>query len=492
MHNIRMNAKIKNLKKLTLILFLTLITIFSMPMNAFAYVDWPENVNVLSEGAILMDADSGAVIYGKNMHEHYNPASITKLLTALIVVENCNLDDTVTFSKNAVYNVEPGSSSAGIDAGDTLTVRDCLYAMLLQSANEAANALAEHTAGSIEAFAKMMNDKAASLGCKDSHFANPSGLNNPEHYTSAYDYALISRAAFKNPTVTEIDSATYYNLPPTSRVPTGQTLYSHHSMLRKNSGNYYQNAICGKTGYTTLAGNTLVTYARTDKIGLITVVLNGNKTHYVDTQSLLDFGFANFKNVKLKSSDIGTNFKSNLALIPNFNEYTIEPDDNASITLPNDADVSEVESAMDFEQSKDPASNTLCKIDYKYNGRPIGSVDVIAKKNTSYETGTNNNTGEVTSGTTGNSNPTSTAGTVTQGFSNVMLSISKKNMIIGGGIAGIILLLIIIISIRVHLAKKKSDLSDRELRIYRLLKNGWSATDCGISEDEAKYIIEKH
>lgn len=492
MHNIRMNAKIKNLKKLTLILFLTLITVFSMPMNTFAYVDWPENVNVLSEGAILMDADSGAVIYGKNMHEHYYPASITKLLTALIVVENCNLDDTVTFSKNAVYNVEPGSSSAGIDAGDTLTVRDCLYAMLLQSANEAANALAEHTAGSIEAFAKMMNDKAASLGCKDSHFANPSGLNNPEHYTSAYDYALISRAAFKNPTVTEIDSATYYNLPPTSRVPTGQTLYSHHSMLRKNSGNYYQNAICGKTGYTTLAGNTLVTYARTDKIGLITVVLNGNKTHYVDTQSLLDFGFANFKNVKLKSSDIGTNFKSNLALIPNFNEYTIEPDDNASITLPNDADVSEVESAMDFEQSESPTANSLCKIDYKYNGRPVGSVDIIAKKNASYEANTNNNTGEVASTAAGNSNPTSTANTGTQGFSNVMLSISKKNMIIGGGIAGIILLLIIIISIRVHLAKKKSDLSDRELRIYGLLKNGWSATDCGISEDEAKYIIEKH
>ena len=212
----------------------------------------------------------------------------------------------------------------------------------------------------------------------------------------------------------------------------------------------------------------------------------------MDTQSLLDFGFANFKNVKLKSSDIGTNFKSNLALIPNFNEYTIEPDDNASITLPNDADVSEVESAMDFEQSESPTANALCKIDYKYNGRPIGSVDVIAKKNANYEANSNNNTGEVASTATGNSNPTSTANTGTQGFSNVMLSISKKNMIIGGGIAGIILLLIIIISIRVHLAKKKSDLSDRELRIYGLLKNGWNATDCGISEDEAKYIIEKH
>ena len=185
MHNIVMNAKIKNFKKITLTIILTIITILSLPMQSFAYADWPVDTNVLSEGAILMDADSGAVLYGKNIHEHYYPASITKILTALLVVENCNLDDMVTFSKNAVFNVEPGSSSAGIDVGDTLTVRDCLYAMLLQSANEAANALAEHTAGSIEAFANMMNEKAASLGCTDSHFANPSGLNDPEHYTSA-------------------------------------------------------------------------------------------------------------------------------------------------------------------------------------------------------------------------------------------------------------------------------------------------------------------
>ena len=214
-----MNTNNKILKKATLILLVLLTLIFNFTVNSYAYVDWPGNVAAASEGAILMDADSGAVLYGKNIHEHYFPASITKILTALIVIENCNLDDMVTFSKNAVYNVEAGSSSAGIDVGDTLSVRECLYAMLLQSANEAANALAEHTAGSIEEFARLMNEKAASLGCTDSNFVNPSGLNNPDHYTSAYDYALISREAFKNPTLTEIDSATYYNLPPTVRVP---------------------------------------------------------------------------------------------------------------------------------------------------------------------------------------------------------------------------------------------------------------------------------
>lgn len=485
-----MNAKIKNFKRITLTIILTIITIFSFPLNTFAYVDWPTNVNVLSEGAILIDSDSGAVLYGKNIHEHYFPASITKILTALVVVENCNLDDMVTFSKNAVYNVEAGSSSAGLDVGDTLTVRDCLYAMLLQSANEAANALAEHAGGSIEGFADMMNAKASSLGCTDSHFSNPSGLNNPEHYTSAYDYALISRAAFQNPTVTEIASATYYNLPPTSRVPTGQTLYNHHGMLRKNSGNYYQNAICGKTGYTTLAGNTLVTYGRNDHIGLITVVLNGNKTHYTDTQELMNFGFSNFKNIKLSSSGIATNFSSDISLIPNFNEYIIEPDDNASITLPNDADINDVSSTMDFENDSNQSTNSLCRVDYSYNDYPIGSVYIVATKNANYipdeEKVTQNETASDEHSTSvERKNPM-------QSFTNIIFSISKRNIIIASSIGGFVLLLIIIILIRLRISKNKNDFSDRELRIYNLLKTGWSPTDCGISEEEAKDILEKH
>ena len=235
-----------------------------------------------------------------------------------------------------------------------------------------------------------------------------------------------------------------------------------------------------------------MTYARTDKIGLITVVLNGNKTHYIDTQSLLDFGFANFKDIKLKSSSIGTSFKSNLTLIPNFNEYTIEPDDNASVTLPNDADIADVASTMDFEQTSGLSANALCKIDYTYNGRPIGSVDILANKNANYETVANKMTSEIASTSPNDPNQTNTVNNKTQSFSNVMLSISKKSIIIVSGTIGLILLLIIIISVRVHIAKKKNDLSDREIRIYGLLKNGWSASDCGISEDEAKYIIEKH
>ena len=145
---------------------------------AFAAADWPTDVSISADGGILMDAGSGAILYEKNSREAYYPASITKILTALVILENCDLDETVTFSNEAVNTLEPGASILGARAGDQLSVRECLYALLLQSANEVANALAEHCSGSIDAFAELMNEKARSLGCTSSNFANPSGLND--------------------------------------------------------------------------------------------------------------------------------------------------------------------------------------------------------------------------------------------------------------------------------------------------------------------------
>ena len=178
--------------KRILILLLSLTLILGLcPTAAYAAPDWPSNIAIEAEGGIVIDADSGAVLFGKNLHQTFYPASITKVLTALITLENCDLDEQVTFSHDAVYNVESGSSNANLEAGDVLSVKDCLYALMIQSANEAGNALAEHISGSREAFAELMNQRAAELGCQDSHFANPSGLNDENHYTSAYDMALI-------------------------------------------------------------------------------------------------------------------------------------------------------------------------------------------------------------------------------------------------------------------------------------------------------------
>ena len=179
--------------KKSLSLLLAILLAFSLIYtDAYADTSWPENVSIEANSGIVMDANSTAVLYGKNIHDKYYPASITKILTALIILEHCKLDEQITFSHNAVYNVESGSSSAGYDEGDTLSVNDALHAMLLKSANEVANALAEHCSGSIEEFSKLMNEKAKALGATESHFSNPSGLNDTQDYTTYYVFALIA------------------------------------------------------------------------------------------------------------------------------------------------------------------------------------------------------------------------------------------------------------------------------------------------------------
>ena len=226
-----------------------------LPITGFASVSWPQaSFNLNSEGAILIDADSDAILYEKNSTTAYFPASITKVLTAILVLENCkNLEDKVTFSYAAVNgNLEPNSTIIGAIPGDKLSVRDCLYGLLLHSANDCANALAEYIAGSNEKFADMMNAKAAEIGCINSHFANPSGLNNPEHYTCAYDFAKIMQYAIKNDTFRAIDATQVYTHAPISKYPNDtdseNTVYAHHHMMRKSYAEYYPGVFAGKTG----------------------------------------------------------------------------------------------------------------------------------------------------------------------------------------------------------------------------------------------------
>lgn len=367
---------------LTLLLCIVMIT-GTLVTPAFAAEEWPSNVSVEAEGAVLMDARSGAVIYGKNLHAVYYPASITKILTALIVIEHCNLDDVVTFSHDAVYNVEQGSSSAGLDVGDQMTVRDCLYAMLLKSANEVANALAEHTAGSISNFAVLMNAKAKELGCQESHFNNPSGLNDPQHYTSAYDMALIAQAAFQNETFVTIDSSLYYDLPPTRHNPDGFRVYPGHRMLKKNAPQYYAGVIGGKTGYTTLAGNTLVTCAERNGMKLITVILNGHQTHYSDTKALLDFGFANFQSVNIADTDSTYSSVSNdmtIAGLPAADLSVLQMQKNCYVTLPKTANISDAQSSISYDLPDSAPTTAVARISYQYNDRQIGAGYLLRKE----------------------------------------------------------------------------------------------------------------
>lgn len=249
-----------------------------------------EEPAIAAQGAALLNASTGEFLYTKNGDTQYYPASITKLMTALLVAESCNLSDTVTFSATATTNLESGAVSLNLVEGDQLSVEQCLYALLLKSANEVGNALAEHVAGSNAAFAERMNAKAAALGCTNTHFANPHGLNDPNHYTTAHDMALIAKAAFENETVRKVASTLSYSLPATKKNG-ARTITMGHKMLNPSDSRYYPGIIGGKTGYTSKAGNTLVTAAEKDGTRLIAVILKSSSTHYTDTKALLDYGF---------------------------------------------------------------------------------------------------------------------------------------------------------------------------------------------------------
>ena len=368
------------MKKLLSIL-LCAIMIFSLTPAGTTYAagSWPSNTSIEADGGILIDADSGTVLYSKNIHNTYYPASITKILTAYIIINHCDLDDTVTFTHSAVNTLEPGSSILGARVGDKMSVRDCLYALLLQSANEVANALAEHCSGSVEAFAELMNEEAKKLGCVDSNFANPSGLNNPNHYTSAHDMSLIAKAAFSDPTFLEIDKTLYYDVPAgqLQQYPDGWRYYMHHRMMKKNDSLYYSGIIGGKTGYTSLAGNTLVTCAERDGLKLIAVVLNGHQTHYSDTKTLLDFGFENFKSVLIADEDSTyQKIEQDLAIGGiSFGETTkLSVDATSAITLPKNGEFSDVTSTLDYDLDETAPDSAVARIDYMYGDRVVGQA----------------------------------------------------------------------------------------------------------------------
>lgn len=245
---------------------------------------------VQAEAAVLYDATHGKFLFEKNADEKLYPASITKLMTALLVLEHSDMGETVTFSEAAVTNLESGAVTLNLAAGDRVSVKDCLYGLLLRSANEVANGLAEHVGGSVSGFADLMNAKAAALGCTNTHFVNPNGLNNRDHYTTCRDMAKIAEAAFANPTLCEIASTLSYTFPATKNA-SARTITPGHKMLYPTDSRYYEGIVGGKTGYTSLAGNTLVTCTEKDGVRMIAVVLKANSTHYTDTKAMLDYGY---------------------------------------------------------------------------------------------------------------------------------------------------------------------------------------------------------
>lgn len=256
---------------------------------------------VIADSAVLMDIDTGVILYEKNMHKRQYPASVTKLLTCLVAAEHSKMTDIVTFSHEAVFGIERGSSSIGIDEGEQLTMEECYYAALLDSANEVSSGMAEHVGGSIEGFAAMMNEKVRELGGTDSNFVNANGLHDDNHYTSAYDMALIGQAFARNEELLKISGTAFYHIDPTPMQPDSIDLRNHHRMLpgcQYGDARPYEYMLGGKNGFTSVAQLTLVTFAKKDGHRLVCVVLKDNKkpNHYTDTEALFEYGFACYEN----------------------------------------------------------------------------------------------------------------------------------------------------------------------------------------------------
>ena len=289
--------KFKKILLLTTLFLCTFISIFSN----FSYAE-NEDIETFSPVALLMDAKTGKVLYEKNGYEQNYPASTTKLMTAILTVENCDLSDIATVSYNAVMSVPYDYTNAALQVDEELTIEQLLNVLLIPSANDAGNVLAEHIAGSIESFATMMNTKALEIGCKNTHFTNPSGIHNDGHYSTAYDLALIGRYAMQYDTIKNIVTKTSYRLPATNKYETDNRYFvTTNSMLRESFKSYYYEYVTGlKTGYTEHALDCIVATAKKDDMELIVVILHagynpdGLRQKYLDCKTLFEYGFNNY------------------------------------------------------------------------------------------------------------------------------------------------------------------------------------------------------
>ena len=354
-----------------------------LPIQSNSIQGWPEGPAISSQAAILMDANTKTILYSKNIDEKLYPASTTKIMTCLLAVENAKLDEQIVFSHDAVFSVPNDGSNLGIDEGESIPLEEALYGIMVGSANEVANAVAEHVGGSMDKFVDMMNARAKELGCKNTHFANANGIQNENHYTTAYDLALISAEYFSNDLLCKVGNTPSHHFIATETQPDEFFKHNKHRLITGEIK--YDGILGGKTGYTDLARETLVTCAERDGMKLICVVLKTESPEqFNDTVTLFNYGFNNFRAEKVADidkrympndslffeSDNDVFGKSGTILSLNKNDYIILPV-NASVE---DTDYDISYDLSPAEQTK--AGNVLAKVIYNYNGTPIGSARV--------------------------------------------------------------------------------------------------------------------
>lgn len=375
------------MKKLKIIFF---IFIFLMQFIIFispSYAD-SDNLKTYCPSCILIEANTGKILYEKNSNDVRFPASTTKIMTAILTVENCNLDDVATVSHNAVYSIPYDYTHASLKEGEELTIEQLLYALMIPSANDAAIVLAEHISGSVEEFAKLMNKRAEELGCKNTHFVNPNGIHSKDHTSTSYDLALMGKFAMQNSIIRKIVSTTQFTLPATNKYSKTDRIFNNSNDLLNTYSRYYYEGTTGvKTGYTGEAGNCIIASAKKNDFEVILVVLGGESTNtglsqrYLDCKTLFDYAFNNYslktlneKNAVLKQITVrgATEETQNLNVLIK---------DKIEIFAENNIDLSSLDPEITLDENliaPISANSAIGKITYNYDGQTYSS-DLIAE-----------------------------------------------------------------------------------------------------------------
>lgn len=337
-------------------------TVYNQSVQSNKLSGWPTGPQIYSEAGIVMDIDSGAILYAKNIDNPHYPASITKILTALVALENNELTKTVTITPEDYNFLKRGDNHIGLKNGEEITMEDALHGTLLASGNEVAHAVASNTEGGYENFLKLMNEKAKELGCTNSNFMSSHGLHDENHYTSARDMALIGAAAFHNADFRRITNTLQYTIPVTNITNETRTFQQHHKMLFDWRSQYYEYCVGGKTGYTDDALSTLVTFATKEDVNLVAVVLrtHGSGNVYIDTRAMLDYAFDSFVKLPVTKEMVQARGL----------EYV---DENSYVMLPESVNFEQLEAEV---QEPTALGDRAGKVTYTYAGQVVGKIHI--------------------------------------------------------------------------------------------------------------------
>lgn len=363
----------------------------TLPIQSNSIPNWPQGPAVGAQSAILMELNTHTILYAKNIDEKNYPASTTKILTCLLAMQNCAMNETITFSRDAIYDVPAdGSRLGGVDTGDTMLMENALYSVLVLSANDVASAVGEHVAEkltgekTVAAFSELMNKKAKELGCKNTHFSNCNGLYADDHYTTAYDLALIGCEFFANEMLCKMSSMPSYHfkLKPEDEDDAWMTT---KNQLYKGKPYEYPYLLGSKTGFVSQSRQTLVSAAEKNGLKLVCVILTDETPYqFEDTITLFQYGFENFKRVSINGNETNYNvdtmdffdteddlFGDSTPLI------SMEPD--AYIVLPNTAEFADASPSLTYAENTD-STNVIATIGYTYSDVNVGSCDLVFYK----------------------------------------------------------------------------------------------------------------